>query len=89
MTSDVLPPARSWRDRRTLKVLGMGTDEALDRLVTRTGDGDLELVVTAVLIQRRVGGNLAEVLGNIAFMIRDRARVRGEIRTLTVNQFFF
>jgi tight adherence protein B len=65
--------------------LGMSTEDALARLVERTSDPDLELVVTAVLIQRRVGGNLAEVLGNISAMIRDRMRVRGEIRTLTAQ----
>lgn len=65
--------------------LGMSVDEALARLVDRTQDEDLELVVSAILIQRRVGGNLGEVLGNIAQMIRDRVRVRGEIRTLTAQ----
>ncbi len=65
--------------------LGMSADEALERMVARTGDSDLDLVVTAVLIQRRVGGNLAEVLGNISHMIRERVRVRGEIRTLTAQ----
>ena len=65
--------------------LGMSTEEALGRLVTRTGDADLELVIAAVLIQRRVGGNLASVLDNISQMIRDRARVRGEIQTLTAQ----
>lgn len=65
--------------------LGVSTDDALERMVLRTGDEDLSLVVTAVTIQRRVGGNLAEVLENIGQMIRDRARVRGEIRTLTAQ----
>lgn len=65
--------------------LGVGAEDALDHLVTRTGDADLDLVVTAVAIQRRVGGNLSEVLGNIAETIRDRIRIRGEIRTLTAQ----
>jgi tight adherence protein B len=65
--------------------LGVSTEEALERLVTRTGDADLDLVIAAVLIQRRVGGNLASVLDNITQMIRDRARVRGEIQTLTAQ----
>ena len=65
--------------------LGISVDEALERLVERTGDIDLDLVVTAVLIQRRVGGNLAEVLGNISHTIRERMRVRGEIQTLTAQ----
>ena len=65
--------------------LGMSVDEALERLVTRTGDADLELVVQAVLVQRRVGGDLGDVIGRIAAMIRDRIRVRGEIHTLTAQ----
>lgn len=65
--------------------LGVSVDEALERLAVRTKDEDLELVVQAVLVLRRVGGDLGEVLGRIADMIRDRIRVRGEIRTLTAQ----
>jgi tight adherence protein B len=46
---------------------------------------DLDLVITAVLIQRQVGGNLSEVLDNIAETIRDRIRIKREIRTLTAQ----
>jgi tight adherence protein B len=63
--------------------LGISTEDALERLGTRTGDPDLGLVITAVLIQRRVGGNLAEVLQNIGQTIRDRVQVKGQIKTLT------
>jgi tight adherence protein B len=45
----------------------------------------LELVITAVLIQRQVGGNLAEVLDNIAGTIRERVKIKGEIKTLTAQ----
>jgi len=65
--------------------LGAPTEGALTSLVDRVGSEDLELVVTAVLIQRQVGGNLAEVLDNIAHTIRERVRIRGEIRTLTAQ----
>jgi tight adherence protein B len=65
--------------------MGVSTEEALERLVARTGDQDLDLVVTAVLIQRRVGGNLAEVLQNISQTIRDRIQVKGQIKTLTAQ----
>ena len=44
---------------------------------------DFDLVVDAVLIQRRVGGNLAEVLTNISHTIRERIRIRGEVNALT------
>lgn len=63
--------------------LGVSTDDAVERLGARVADDDLDIVLTAVLIQRRVGGDLAEVLDNIAHVIRDRVRVRGEVRTLT------
>ncbi|MBV5349786.1 type II secretion system F family protein, partial [bacterium] len=51
----------------------------------RISSEDLDLVLTAVLIQRQVGGNLSEVLDNIARTIRERVRIRGEIRTLTAQ----
>lgn len=65
--------------------LGAATDEALQRLVERTGDADLALAINAVVIQRRVGGDLSEILGNISHMIRERIRIRGEIKTLTAQ----
>lgn len=65
--------------------LGVSVEEALERLVARTHDEDLELVVQAVLVLRRVGGDIGDVLGRIAEMIRDRIRVRGEIHTLTAQ----
>jgi tight adherence protein B len=45
-------------------------------------------VITAVLIQRSTGGNLSEILDNVSATIRDRDRIRGEIRTLTSQQRF-
>jgi len=60
-------------------------DQALAHLLERVDSADLDLVVTAVLIQRQVGGNLAEVLDRITATIRDRVRILGEIRTLTTQ----
>jgi tight adherence protein B len=65
--------------------LGMPVETALDNLAVRVSSEDLELVVTAVLIQRHVGGNLAEVLDNISSTIRDRIRMKGEVRTITAQ----
>jgi tight adherence protein B len=65
--------------------LGYTTEEALDNLLKRVKSDDLELVITAVLIQRQVGGNLAEVLDSISSTIRDRIRIKGEIRTITAQ----
>ena len=63
--------------------LGMTTEEGLHNLVTRVPSSDLDLVVTSVLIQRQVGGNLTEIFDNISQTIRDRQKVQDEIRTLT------
>lgn len=63
--------------------LGATMDGAFERLRDRVGDEDLSLVIDAVLIQRRVGGNLAEVLTNISWTIRERIRIRGEVAALT------
>ena len=46
---------------------------------------DLDLMISAVLIQRQVGGNLAEVLDNISHTLRERIRIKGEIKTLTAQ----
>jgi tight adherence protein B len=65
--------------------LGVTTEEALANMGTRLESGDLDLVLTAVLIQRQVGGNLAEVLDNIAGTIRERIKLRGEVKTITAQ----
>lgn len=65
--------------------LGISTEEALKNLEKRIESRDLELMITAILIQRQVGGNLAEVLDSIADTIRDRLRIEGEIKTLTAQ----
>jgi tight adherence protein B len=58
----------------------------LTALNERVGSADFDIVVTAILIQRSVGGNLAEILDNVAHTMRERERIRGEIRTLTSQQ---
>ncbi len=65
--------------------LGRPVEEALETMAKRVESPDLDLVVTAVLIQRQVGGNLAEVLDNISETIRERLRIKGQIRTLTAQ----
>lgn len=65
--------------------LGLSLEQALDNMYRRVPSEDLDLVITAVNIQRQVGGNLAEVLDTISFTIRERVRIKGEIRTLTAQ----
>lgn len=80
------PPTAEEFARATREVqLGVTTDAALSHMVTRIRSDDLDLVVTAVQIQRVVGGNLAEIFDNIAFTIRERIRIKGEIKTLTAQ----
>ena len=62
---------------------GMPLETSLARLVSRTQNSDLELVSSAVIIQRQIGGNLAIILQNISDTINQRVQIRGEIRTMT------
>ena len=65
--------------------LGAPVEVALNNMSRRVGSDDLDLVITAMLTQRQVGGNLAEVLDNIAETIRERVKIKGEIKTLTAQ----
>jgi tight adherence protein B len=63
--------------------LGIDMTDALDHLLDRVESEDLDLVVTAVNIQREVGGNLAEILDTITGTIRERIKLKGEVRVMT------
>ena len=66
-------------------VLGKEMEEALKDLAERTADDDVEILVTAILIQRQVGGNLSEILDIISNTIRERVKLKGDIRTMTAQ----
>ncbi len=68
--------------------LGAPTDVALQRMADRTGNYDLDMMVSTIVIQRATGGNLSEILDNVAETIRERDRLQGEIRALTSSQRF-
>lgn len=87
LVSREMPEPISKEFGRVLKEMNLGasTEEALEDMVTRVGSNDLDMVVQAVLIQRQVGGNLAEVLDKIAFTIRERIRIKAEIKTITAQ----
>lgn len=72
---------------RVLKEMNLGvtTEESLNNMAKRVNSDDLDLVITAVLIQRQVGGNLAVVLDSIASTIRERIKIKGHIKTLTAQ----
>lgn len=65
--------------------VGVPLPDALQHMYQRVPSPDLDLVITAILIQREVGGNLAEILDTIGETIRERIRLRGEVRTLTTQ----
>jgi len=60
--------------------LGVPMEKAMDNLLKRIPSDDLDFVITAMNVQREVGGNLAEVMDTISFTIRERIRIKGEIR---------
>lgn len=82
-----LPPPISVEFRRVVQEmqLGLPMEGALGNLTRRIPSKDLDFVVTAINVQREVGGNLAEILDTITFTIRERVRIKGEIETLTAQ----
>ena len=68
-----------------VRAIEAAMEEALDHLIRRINSEDLDLVITAITIQREVGGNLAEILDVISFTIRERVRIKGEIASLTAQ----
>lgn len=75
---------------RVLKEMSFGMDQSqtLMNMMDRVDSDDLKLMVTAIVIQKETGGNLAEILDNIAGTIRDRVRLQGEVKTLTAQGRF-
>ena len=65
--------------------LGKPLEEALTNMSERTDDEDLDMVITALIIQRHVGGNLAEILDTISHTIRERVKIKRDIKTLTAQ----
>ena len=86
IATELPPPVSKEFERVVQEVrLGLGLEQAMANMYRRVPSDDLDLVITAVNIQREVGGNLAEVLDTISFTIRERVRIKGEIKTLTAQ----
>ena len=83
--SKELPTPISDEFRRVVQEMQLGVpmETALDNLLRRIPSDDLDFVVTAINVQREVGGNLSEILDSISFTIRERVRIKGEIRVMT------
>ena len=65
--------------------IGIPMEKAMENLLRRIPSDDLDFVVTAINVQREVGGNLSEILDTISFTIRERVRIKGEIRVMTAS----
>jgi len=65
--------------------IGLPMETALANLFRRIPSDDLDFVITAINVQREVGGNLSEILDTISFTIRERIRIKGEIRVVTAQ----
>ncbi len=63
--------------------IGIPMDAALQNLLRRIPSDDLDFVVTAINVQREVGGNFSEILDTISFTIRERVKIKGEVRVIT------
>lgn len=87
MVSMEMPEPISKEFRKTYEEqnLGLSLKLALENLTQRMPLLDLRLCVTAVLIQRETGGNLAEILEKVAYTIRERFRILGDLKTLTTS----
>jgi tight adherence protein B len=86
ITDESKPPiAEEFRQTLHDVQVGASVDDAFNSLNTRVGSEDLDIVVTAILIQRGAGGSLAEIIEGVAQTMRERIRIRGEINTLTTQ----
>jgi tight adherence protein B len=79
------PVAGEFRKAYEEQNLGLSVKLALENLTARMPLLDLKLCVTAILIQRETGGNLAEILEKVAYTIRERFRILGDLKTLTTS----
>ena len=87
--TQVAPPIKEEFDQYLSDTsLGAPSEKALERMAERVGTYDMDMLVSTILIQRTTGGNLSEVLDNVAETIRERERLQGEIRALTASQRF-
>lgn len=79
------PASQEFRRVQTEVRLGIPLDDSLQRMADRIKSADFQAAVTAIAIQREVGGNLAEVLDIVAATIRDRGAMRRQISALTAE----
>lgn len=87
VAKEAIEPTRSSLEQVVREIgLGAPQDESLERLAKRFPSEDLDLIITAIVVQQQVGGSLAVILDDMADTLRDRERVNGEIAALTAPQ---
>jgi tight adherence protein B len=79
------PAGSEFREIFNQQNLGLPMREALMQLMDRVPSADLRVLVTAILVQKDTGGNLAEILDRTVFVIRERLRIQGEIQVQTAQ----
>ena len=82
-----MSPPMSEEYQRVVREIGLGlsNERAMNNMLRRIPSDDLDLMITAVNVQHEVGGNLAEILETISHTIRERIRIKGEIKVLTAQ----
>jgi len=86
VSREMPPPISIEFERVTKEIqLGLTVEQALANMLRRVKSDDLDMMVTAINVQREVGGNLGEILETISHTIRERVRIKGEIKTLTAQ----
>lgn len=89
VAKEMEPPISTEFERVTGDLaMGVSLEDALEQMNQRIGSPDFDLVVTAVLIQREIGGNLAQILDTISYTINERIRMKREINALTAQGRF-
>jgi tight adherence protein B len=87
MVADEAPEPVATEFRQTFEEqrFGLPFDDSLLALAERMASTDARILVTAITVHRQVGGNLAEILDNIAFMVRERFKLRRQLRVITAQ----
>lgn len=79
------PVASEFREVFRKQNFGLPYREALIALADRVPSADLRFLVTAMMVQKETGGNLTEILDRTAYVIRERLRIYGEVKTKTAQ----
>ena len=85
LVADEMPPPIGTEFERSYEAqnLGVPLEEAIEEMTNRVPNLDLRFFATAVILQRQTGGDLAEILDKIGYLVRERFKIFGQIQALT------